>query len=254
MVRGNHESCSRAGQGWWRFIDPHPLLAGHDCNNALDDDRGDYSDAYAVPIGGDTQIIVLDTANTINQPIAADTTRAKKYRALYHQMVALSQQAGDNRVVNHQPILGFAARQEAHRAVALVPGNRGLQSVFGSINPGLLPAHIDVLLSGHVHVWEQVSFSSAYPTQFIVGFSGTAEDIVPLPAKLPADTMPAIGAVVAQFSSWVNGFGFMTMQSTGSHHWEIEIRDVNGKQVNACHIDGSKSVCDLAQVQSIQSN
>ena len=25
VVRGNHESCSRAGQGWWRFLDPRPL-------------------------------------------------------------------------------------------------------------------------------------------------------------------------------------------------------------------------------------
>jgi hypothetical protein len=22
MVRGNHETCTRAGQGWWRFLDP----------------------------------------------------------------------------------------------------------------------------------------------------------------------------------------------------------------------------------------
>ncbi|MGZ3241616.1 MAG: metallophosphoesterase, partial [Burkholderiaceae bacterium] len=24
MVRGNHESCARAGQGWWRLLDPRP--------------------------------------------------------------------------------------------------------------------------------------------------------------------------------------------------------------------------------------
>ena len=28
VVRGNHESCNRAGQGWWRFLDPRPLVAG----------------------------------------------------------------------------------------------------------------------------------------------------------------------------------------------------------------------------------
>src|SRR5437764_1014283 len=33
VVRGNHESCDRAGQGWWRFLDPRPLVAGRDCND-----------------------------------------------------------------------------------------------------------------------------------------------------------------------------------------------------------------------------
>ncbi len=25
-VRGNHESCARAGQGWWRFLDGHAAV------------------------------------------------------------------------------------------------------------------------------------------------------------------------------------------------------------------------------------
>ena len=45
VVRGNHESCNRAGQGWWRFLDPRPLAPRQDCNAAADDDIGDYSDA-----------------------------------------------------------------------------------------------------------------------------------------------------------------------------------------------------------------
>ncbi|MBC7490276.1 MAG: hypothetical protein H7240_10280 [Glaciimonas sp.] len=52
ILRGNHESCARAGQRWWRFIDPRPLTPGRDCNAAANDDDGDYSDPYVVPIGG----------------------------------------------------------------------------------------------------------------------------------------------------------------------------------------------------------
>ena len=51
VVRGNHESCFRAGQGWWRFLDPRPLAARQDCNSAADDSVGDYSAPYAVPLG-----------------------------------------------------------------------------------------------------------------------------------------------------------------------------------------------------------
>ena len=31
------------------------------------------------------------------------------------------------------------------------------------------------MLAGHVHLWQQVSFSSKHPSQFVAGFSGTEE-------------------------------------------------------------------------------
>lgn len=250
MVRGNHESCSRGGQGWWRFIDPRPLVAGRDCNDPANDDIGDFSAAYAVPLGDGAQIIVMDTADTINKPIAKGSIRAKKYSELYRQISMLAQQARYNIGVDHHPLLGFTAGRNAQGDVTLAPGNRGLQSVFGRINPLLLPPGIDLMLSGHIHVWEAVSFSSPYPAQFIAGFSGTQEDIVPLPAQLPAQSTPAPGAIVAHFSSWVNGFGFMTMERSGPDQWQVQIHDAAGKQVNACHVNGHIAVCDQSQVES----
>jgi hypothetical protein len=249
MVRGNHESCTRAGQGWWRMVDPRPLVPGRDCVSAANDDNGDYSDPYAVPIGGDSQFIVLDTSNTPSGVIKPGDIRQVKYADLYRKMDKLSEQAGYNIAVNHHPILGFSAKQDVKGNVALMPGNGGLQSVFGSINPLFLPPRINALMSGHVHVWEEVSFSSPHPTQFVAGFSGTSEDIVPLPATLSAEQTPAPGAIVDHFSSWVNGFGFMTMERKGANQWDVKIWDVAGKQVNSCKIEGKKSVCDVAQVK-----
>jgi hypothetical protein len=104
------------------------------------------------------------------------------------------------------------------------------------------------LLSGHVHVWQEVSFSSPHPTQFVAGFSGTMEDVVPLPEQLPPGATPAPGAVVEHHSSWVNGFGFMTMERKGPKHWEVKVWDVTGRQVNVCTVDGSHSDCELVQV------
>lgn len=250
MARGNHESCSRAGQGWWRFLDPQPLTAARDCNKAVNDDIGDYSDPYAVPIGGATQILVFDSSNTINKPIPKDDIRAAKYSRLYRQLAALAQQSPYNIGVDHHPLLGFAAEQNDRGDTVLLPGNRGLQSVFARMNPDLLPSGIQIMLSGHVHVWEALSFSSPHPAQFIAGFSGTQEDTVPLPATLPANSTPAPHAVVSHFSSWVNGFGYMTMERSGPGRWEVKIWNTDGKQMNACHVNGNQTVCDIAQVQS----
>lgn len=250
MVRGNHESCARGGQGWWRLIDPRPLLPGRDCVLPANDENGDYGDPYAVPLGNSAQLIVLDSSNTQNGPIKPGDIRSIKYADMYRKMDILSQHANYNIGVNHHPILGFAAKEKEAGKVTLLPGNSGLQSVFGTINPLLLPPRMNAMLSGHVHVWEEVSFSSPHPTQFIAGFSGTAEDTVPLPAELPAGESPAPGAIVEHFSSWVNGFGYMTMERRSADQWDVKIWNTAGKQVNACRIVGKNSVCDAAQVTS----
>ena len=249
MVRGNHESCARAGQGWWRMMDSRPLLAGRDCNDAANDDRGDFSDPYAVPLGGGAQLIVMDTSNTLNGALPQGDIRRIKYRDLYKKLETLSRQADFNIAANHHPILGFGAYRDKQGRVALYPGNQGIQSAFGAINPLILPPRIDVLLSGHVHAWQEVSFSSPHPTQFVAGFSGTMEDLVPLPEQLPEGAAPAPGAMVEHMSSWVNGFGFMTMERKGYRQWDVKVWDTEGKIRNTCAIDGNRSVCDLTQVK-----
>ncbi|WP_353404354.1 metallophosphoesterase [Duganella hordei] len=249
MARGNHESCPRGGQGYWRFLDPRPLLAGRDCNADADDAVGNYSDPYAVTIGQSTQLIVMDTAATTWKGLKPGDLGYDKYRELYRKVDALSRQAPHNIGITHHPLLGMGADRKGDGPIVLLTGDAGLQQAFGSLNPQLLPAAIQTMLSGHVHLWEQVSFSSGHPSQLISGFSGTAEDIVPLPERLPAGATPAPGAVVDSFSSWVDGFGFMTMERRGAEQWEVLVHDLQGKVRNRCRIDGRRSSCDAAQVK-----
>jgi hypothetical protein len=246
-ARGNHESCDRAGQGWWRFIEPRPLVAGRDCNDAKDDDIGNYDAPYAVPLGQGGQIIVIDSSNTSNRPLKPDSRAAAAYRGDWAQYAALAAKAPHSIMVDHHPLLGFAATQKSG-SVVLNPGNGGLQSVFGAFSPTFSPPNVQMLLSGHVHVWEAVSFSSPHPLQFVAGFSGTQEDIVPLPRTLPAGAAVAPGAVVDSFSSWVDGFGFMTMTRLAPDGWDVEVHDVNGKVVNHCKVTGAQAVCDTPRV------
>lgn len=246
-ARGNHESCNRAGQGWWRFIEPRPLVKGRDCNAARDDDEGDYDDPYAVPIGQGGQIIVIDSSNTSNAPLKPDSRAAAAYRSDWAQYAGLAARTPYAIMLDHHPILGFAATQKGDDVV-LRPGNGGLQSVYGAYSPTMAPPNVKLLLSGHVHVWEALSFSSPHPAQFVAGFSGTQEDIVPLPRTLPANAVVAPGAVVKTFSSWVDGFGFMTMVRTAPDAWDVEIHDINGRTVNRCRVKGKDVACDVPQV------
>ncbi len=249
LARGNHETCLRGGQGWWRFLDPRPLRPGGDCNAAADDAIGDYSDPYAVPLGPDTQLLVIDTAATSWRGLKPGELGYDKYRDVYRKLDALSRRAPHNIGVTHHPLLALGADRDRDGKLQILKGDLGLQQSWGSLNAQLLPASIQTMLSGHVHLWQQMSFSSGHPSQFVSGFSGTAEDIVPLPLPLPDGVTPAPGAVVRNVSSWIDGFGYMTMERRGPEQWDVGIHDLQGKLRNRCRIDGRDSVCDTMQVR-----
>jgi hypothetical protein len=249
VARGNHETCVRGGQGWWRFLDPRPLTQENSCDDPARDSIGDYTDPYAVPLGADAQLLVFDSANTSYKGFKAGDVRLDKYADTYRNLDALAARARHTIAVDHHPLYGFGAEQDKKTGeIRLFGGDAGLIQTFGAIQPRLLPASVEVLLSGHVHLWEQVSFSSDHPSQFVSGFAGTAEDIVPLPASVPPGTTPAPGAVVEAMSSWIDGFGFMTMERRGEDRWDVVIHDRDGRERNRCTVVGRHSRCELPQV------
>jgi hypothetical protein len=248
LVRGNHENCARAGQGWYRFLDSHPLVPGHDCNDAANDFAGDYSEPYAVPLGASDQIVVMDLAIAGNAPLGADDPRMAQFRSAYASLARLAAGKDATFMATHKPALAFAAVQSGDK-VKLLPGNQAIQSAFVSQDPRMFPAKLDVLLSGHIHLWQQIGFGTAYPSQFVAGFSGTAEDLVPIPQRLPPGSTPAAGAIVKTFSSWVNGFGYMTLERDGPRRWTAKVWNLSGQIVNRCRIDGRQSTCDVGQVR-----
>lgn len=248
-ARGNHELCRRAGQGYWRFIDPRALLPGRDCNDAAQDDQGNHSDPYAVPLGGGAQLIVFDSANTSYGGLKAGDPRRARYADTWRKMEALSQAAEYNIGVDHHAVLGVLARAGTDGAIRLVPSDQGLLDAFGAVSPALLPPRINAMLSGHAHLWQQVSFTTDHPSQFIAGLSGSATDPVPLPASIAPGTEVQPGAQIAHFSSWVGGFGFMTMERGDGFVWDVKVWDRNGRLRNSCSLDGKKSRCERSQVE-----
>jgi hypothetical protein len=249
VARGNHETCVRGGQGWWRFLDPRPLRPDTSCDDPANDSIADYTDPYAVPLGGDAQLLVFDSANTSYKGFKAGDVRLDKYADTYRKLETLATRARHTIAVDHHPLYGFGAEEDKKtKEIRLFGGDAGLIQIFGAIQPRLLPHNVEVLLSGHVHLWEQVSFSSDHPSQFVSGFAGTAEDIVPLPASVAPGTVPAPGAVVEAMSSWIDGFGFMTMERKGPDRWDVVIHDRDGRERNTCTVEGRHSRCALPQV------
>ncbi|MGH8799778.1 MAG: metallophosphoesterase, partial [Casimicrobiaceae bacterium] len=243
FVRGNNESCDRAGQGWWRFLDPRPLVAGRDCNEAANDARADYSDPYTVPLSEDTQLIVFDSSHAGTSALRADDPAYALYAAEMRSAFELARGAAHNFFVDHHPILGFAT-DSGRRAAAVYPGNAALQSVLvASQGPQLFPPDIDALVSGHNHLFEAVSFATAHPPQFIAGNAGTRLDD-PLPRPLPPGATPARDAVVASITS-ATTFGFLTLERGrgAGAAWRVQAWDRNGRLLTRCELRERKAAC-----------
>lgn len=242
FARGNHESCTRAGQGWWRLLDPRPLTKGRDCIDPAKDAEGDYGDVYAVPLGGGAQVAVLDLSHMGEKDIPADDPRFQQYDASYRDLSDLAARAKFTFVVDHYPFLGIAGVKG--KSDQFNTGYASLRSTFGRDGRPLLPGGVDTLLAGHVHLWEQVGFAGAAPSQFIAGFSGTQEDVAALPETLPEGISPLPGVPVDTFNSWVDAFGYMTLEKTAPRHWDVKVWGLDGTVERRCHIDGRRSTCD----------
>ena len=241
VMRGNHESCNRAGQGWWRFLDPRPVAARQDCNAAADDDIGNYSEPYAVPLGrdADTQFLVFDSSWVGLAPLPPTDLMYRNYHAQLQTTFALGARTPRAFFMSHHPVLGFASNPGNPQAP--FPGNAGLQSVLAALYPTVLfPPTIEALLAGHNHMFEVVSFATPHPPQFILGNGGDWMDD-PFPVPFPAGKEPAPGAVVAEIVSSTR-FGFMTMERSGAG-WRMQAWDARGQPLTSCTLGERNARC-----------
>jgi hypothetical protein len=245
VVRGNHESCDRAGQGWWRFLDPRPPLGSSDCNDPANDPVGDFSEPYAVPVTAEMQLIVFDSSKVGIEPLAAGDPMYRTYAAQMTSAFALANRRSGmhNLFMNHHPSLGFAPDPRTKPA-GVYSGNGSLQSVLRPLNgASLFPRSIDAVIAGHVHLFEMVSYSTSQPTQFISGNGGAWAD-VPLPRPLPSGATPASGATVQSIVS-TNRPGFLLLERdrTTANAWRIEARDRRGDPLTTCVLAEQKTRC-----------
>ena len=249
FVRGNHESCNRAGQGWWRFLDPRPFVPNRDCNNASDDDSGDFSEPYAVPLAPGTQLIVFDSSNAGVAGLSEGDSLYQRYAPQIERALALASGVAHNVFVNHHPILGFAT-DPTRPPDGAYPGNASLQSVLAAYRGGaLFPSNFDFLVAGHNHLFELVSFTTAHPIQLISGNGGTSHDAA-LPRTLGRGAAAAPGARVSAIVS-TNQYGFTTLEPNppGEDGWRARAWDESGNRLATCTLAGRTTQCTPSTFQ-----
>ena len=239
FVRGNHEACNRAGVGWFRFLGARAWSEAVSCNDPQGDAEAeaDFTPPYAVALSPDTQLIVFDSAAVSSHAYPSDSAPFKRYRALLDQVDRLAAQKPHNIFVNHHPVLGFGGSPEG----TAKPGNAGLQSVMEVTHPTrLFPPNVDLVLNGHVHLFQALSFSSGQPAEIVVGNGGSAMEGQVEEANAMV-SHPAPGANVRTFTTQP-GFGFATLDRH-DEGWQLTEWSVGGAAIESCAIVGSTMNC-----------
>jgi 3',5'-cyclic AMP phosphodiesterase CpdA len=241
VVRGNHEECARAGQGWFRLLDTQAYGAKRTCDDPANDAVANYTAPYAVPLGADTQVIVFDSAKAGKAALA---TNDPQFLAYQDEFKTVAQLAGKARTtslfVNHHPILGYTPVAGG----APLGGNAALLSVMQQVNPAAYyPAGVSLAIHGHVHDFQAISFASNHPATFVSGNGGDNLDVA-LPAPFPANLPPAPGVAVDRITHG-NTFGFLLMERAGSG-WTYKAYTKTGTLMATCALANNRLNCDKA--------
>ena len=219
FTRGNHELCSRNGAAWFRLFDPRPMPAT--CQ--------DFTDPYAIPAGG-VQLLIFDSSNANDFEAQPDQVAiyAPQFAALHN----LAQ--GDAWLLTHRPMWIFGHAGIKNGMEQLFRDNPTLQAA----SQNTLPSNVQLVLSGHIHLLELLSFGGGRPPQFAVGNGGTLLDhtiTTPLAGLEIAGATVATGAVIDRL-------GFLTIELSG-RDWIVTARDVKGAPQSTCTLSGASLTC-----------
>lgn len=227
MVRGNHEECARAGQGWWLLLDPHPLGRA-DCADPAGDDEANHTAPYAVDLGEGARLIVADFAALGDKHLQG--AALARYRADAAQIRALARAGDTNFLTAHYPLAAVVRKKDK-----LAMGTAAMADAFGADAPGAggyVPAlpTVTAILAGHVHML-QYAVMRGRPVQIVNGFSGTQEDAPKAPASMAEARAAGEDHALADVFSLFGALGFGVLERQADGRWRYEAFDQNGKRL-----------------------
>jgi hypothetical protein len=215
MVRGNHEDCSRAGEGWFRFLDRLPMETT--CR--------DLTGTFVAKLG-DFGVVVVDGAKA-DDPKGDPTDLAATLRRQFIEIVAkVPQEAW---LATHRPLNAMLGTEPRSFV-----SNKVLQLALGPD----MPAGVRMIVAGHIHFFQAVDFGGVRPPQLVVGTGGdNLEKMAPM-SMVGADIN---GAKVADSVTYA-GFGYMVWDRSGNT-WSGTLFDVNGRPINHCRLANRALSC-----------
>ena len=226
FVRGNHESCSRGGLGWFRLLDaaPEPLACP----------------AQAAPFRvtlGDLNLYVLDSADTVDVSAPAEAVAgfASQLQALAPD---LAHRPGW--ILTHRPIWGLTP---VARAGPIGPLEVALNRTEQAAVRGRDLSAVRMVVSGHIHHFASFDFGPGRPAQLIAGTGGDVGE----PADTPRirTSSPEIDDMTAKRLTF-DRFGYLLLDRAGAD-WVGAFRDINDRVIATCRLHQRDLTCKAAK-------
>jgi hypothetical protein len=212
MVRGNHEDCSRAGEGWFRFLDPSPME--QDCRDLTGD--------YVVRLGH-FGIVVVDSAK-VKDGAGPDSEQVPILRRQMRDVLAKI--PTNAWLATHKPVNAMLAKPGDPQAN--IVSNKVLQAALGAD----MPASVRLYVAGHIHFFQAVDFGGARPPQLVVGTGG--DNLEPMPSASVAGA--DINGRIADRAVTYSGFAYMVWDRLEPATWAGTLFDSNGKPIDRCRL------------------
>lgn len=206
FARGNHESCSRAWRGFFYYLNPLPWIGA--CP--------DSAPPYLVQ-SGMFQLFVFDTSSANEN--AVDLGQVNIFAS---QLATIH--GSHAWLVGHHPFFGVRAGARGEPPVAQT---EVLQQAWDKGGP----TGVDVILSGHTHLFELLSFGSGHPLQIVAGDGGTQ-----LAPSVPehVNGIDVHGLMVAA-SENQHQFGY-TLLTRGATGWTLALKTTAHQTAVTCRI------------------
>lgn len=260
MVRGNHEMCNRAGQGWYRFLDTNPFdPVTKNCNSAANDTiaaGGSYNDPYLVSINSSTELVVFDSSDGPKTLPATSSVAYTTYQAELEAAGALlANPPADisfNWWANHHPILGYATATPPALPATTLPG---LAPIFNAVFPNTyFPPSVNLVLHGHTHDFQAIDFAQgtaadggiySNPATIVSGNAGDLLDVAlpwPINGPDPGVTVASEGDAGVVGTSMANSaaFGYMVFEyQSSSNTWIATEYRVDNSVRDTCTVQTS---------------
>lgn len=240
FVRGNHEACNRAGQGWLRYLDAE-TGAARTCQAEIDAagrvNDGDFTAPFAVPLSPRSQLIVFDSAEVGGRSPPRDSPAWARWRQQLDRVAELSSERAQSLFLSHHPSLAFNPSLLGTPGTVRSGLTPLLKDAFGN---RLFPPGVQAALHGHLHIHQALGFASNQPATLVIGNGGSAASgRINASAALRAEPLP--GVRVETFQSHTE-FG-LTLLTATPEGWLLQAFSALGQPLSTCSLAGQKLSC-----------
>lgn len=222
FTRGNHEVCSRAGLGWFRYLD-----AG------IFDGECHLNSAPWIADIGHRNVVVMDTANLTD---ADGNPLTDRFAA---ELLAIAYAINkDSWLMTHRPFWGYGGDDDTGE---LTVQTDILQQAVAEVG---LPEQISLLMSAHIHLAQLLGFeSNDRPPQLVIGNGGTQ-------LVSEVDPISEIDGVDIKAQMVLNQFGYAIVNDIGTKKLNIVFFDQDGHDLERCRISKNAVFCGSPGKQS----